>query len=130
MRTFGLVVLALVVGVLGFIPLFSVLFVAPVSITAWGASNVGVAGLTLGIYFVGGAAIGYSKPSGWIIGALLAWPGVFSSLSNLALAISTPEVRKAIPLAVLVLLVPMAFALSGAYLGRTWRRRKPYNVPG
>lgn len=122
MQTIGLLVLAVLVGVLGFIPLWPILFVGPASIANWGPSDFALVGLTLSIYFVCGAVIGYLKPSTWIIAGLLAWLCILGSLSNLALVPSTPEVRKAIPLALLLLVLPLTFALGGAYLGSTWRR--------
>jgi hypothetical protein len=123
LQTIGLVVLAVLVGVFGFIPLLPMLFVGPASIAEWGPSNFALVGLTLSIYFVCGAVIGYLKPGTWIIAGLLAWLCIVGSLSNLALAASTPEVRKAIPLALLLLVLPLTFALGGAYVGRTCRRR-------
>ena len=55
--------MALVIGVLGFIPLEPILFVGPVNIAQWGAVNFAEVGLTVGIYLVCGAAIGFLKPS-------------------------------------------------------------------
>lgn len=116
--------MALVIGVLGFIPLTPILFVGPVNITRWAAVNFAEVGLTVGIYLVCGAAIGFLKPGAWMIASVLAWLCVALSLYNLALAPSTPEVQKAIPLALVVLVLPLVFALTGAYLGRNWRQRR------
>ena len=124
LQSAGLIFLALVTGVLGFLPLAPVLFIGPVNIAQWGAVNFAEVGLTLGIYLVCGAAIGFLKPGSWMIAALLAWLCVFLSLYNLALAPSTPEVQKAIPLALVILVLPLVFSLGGAYLGRNWRQRR------
>jgi len=118
----GIALLAFVVGVLGFIPLGPIVFLGPVRIAEWGRTDFALFGLTLGIYLVGGALIGYLKPHVWFVAALLAWVAVLISAYNLASASSTPSVRPAVPLALLILFLPLAFALGGAYLGRLWRR--------
>jgi hypothetical protein len=51
-QTIGLALLAVVVGVIGFIPLGPILFVGPVNIGDWSPTDFGLVGLTLGIYFV------------------------------------------------------------------------------
>jgi hypothetical protein len=119
LRTLGLVVGALLVGLLGFLPLGNVLFVGPPSLADWHGSDYGALGLTLAAYGVGGLAVGWLKPDGWLLGGLIAWVCVSLSLSNLIVGISDPSARKGTAVALVVLVAPLIFALGGAYLGRT-----------
>ena len=118
MRTLGLVVGALLVGVLGFLPLGNVLFVGPASLAGWHGSDYGALGLTLAAYGIRGLAIGWLRPDGWLLGGLIAWVCVSLSLSNLVVAMSDPAVREGTSVALVVLVAPLIFALGGAYLGR------------
>ena len=122
LQAVGLALLALVVGVLGFIPVGTIVFLGPVRFADWGKTDLVLFALTLGIYLVGGALIGYLKPGAWFIATGLAWVAISISVYNLASASSTPSVRPVVPLALLLLFLPVGFALGGAYLGRLWRR--------
>jgi hypothetical protein len=118
LRTRGLVVGALLVGLLGFLPLGNILFVGPASLAGWHGSEYGALGLTLAAYGTGGLAIGWLRPDGWLLGGLIAWVCVSLSLYNLVVAISDPVVREGTSVALVVLVAPLIFALGGAYLGR------------
>jgi hypothetical protein len=122
LQAIGLGLLALVVGVLGFIPVGPIVFLGPVRIAEWGKTDFALFALTLGIYVVGGALIGYLKPGVWFVAAVLAWVAVITSTYNLVSARSTPSVRSVVPLALLLLFLPLAVSLGGAYFGRVWRR--------
>ena len=123
MRTLGLVVGALLVGLVGFLPLGNVLFVGPASLAGWHGSDYGALGLTLAAYGIGGLAIGWLRPDAWLLGGLIAWVCVSLSLYNLVVAISDPAVRQGTSVALLVLVAPLIFAPGGAYLGRIVARR-------
>ena len=123
MRTLGLVVGALLVGLVGFLPLGNVFFVGPASLAGWHGSEYVALGLTLAAYGIGGLAIGWLRPDGWLLGGLIAWVCVSLSLYNLVVAISDPAVREGTSVALVVLVAPLIFALGGAYLGRIVVRR-------
>ena len=103
--------LALVAGLVGFIPLFGALFLGPANVAEWPAGSLLAAAATLIAYFIGGAVIGRWDRHLWGLAVLLAWPCVLSSLWNLALGAG-------VSLALIVLIVPAAAALAGGYLGR------------
>jgi hypothetical protein len=110
LQTTAVMVLAVLAGFIAFIPLFGVLFSGPVNVAEWSAGNVLAASVTLIAYFIGGYLIGRWSRRSWGLAAVLAWPCVLSSLANLAGGTG-------ISLAVVVLVVPAAVALTGGYLG-------------
>ncbi len=57
MKTLGLVLGALLVGLLGFLPLGNVVVSGPVGLTGWHSRDFGALGLTLAAYLIGGFAI-------------------------------------------------------------------------
>jgi hypothetical protein len=117
--------LALPLGAAAFFPLFVPLFSASVDIAAWPVDALVLVVASLAAYFVFGVAIGYLNPSWWPVAGVLAWLAVFDALYNLAYASSDPSYpRGAVTLAVLVLVVPLFAALTGAYAGRTLARRR------
>jgi len=109
------VVLAVPLGVVAFFPLFGVLFT--------GNFDPLLVSLSLGGYLLGGVMIGYFNPSRWAVAGVLAWPCVLQSLYNLVLATADPAVQRAAPVAFIVLVVPLATALAGAYFGGLIARR-------
>src|SRR6266576_4292957 len=113
-RAIAFVALALLFGVVAFVPLFGALFTGTLDI---------VVGLALVLYYVLGAVIGYFSRIWWS-SALLAWPCVLFSVNNLAVAPSDPAVQQGLPVAVVVLVVPLALALGGGYLGKILAERR------
>jgi len=109
---FGL--LAALLAVLAFLPLLDALFT--------GNADV-VTGIALLIYYALGVVIGYFSPIWWTA-ALLAWPCVLFSVSNLAAARSDAGAQRGLPVALVVLVVPLALALGGAYLGKILAARR------
>ena len=74
---------------------------------------------SLAAYFVFGFAIGYLNPHSWLVAGALAWLAVLDAVYNLAYAFGDPGYpRGAAAVAVLLLVVPLLVALSGAYAGR------------
>ncbi len=72
MKTTGLVLVALLVGLLGFLPLGNVLFSGSVSLANWQVSEFAALGLMLALYFVGGLGIGWVEPGGGFLGRAVA----------------------------------------------------------
>lgn len=118
-RTAGFAVLAIPVGVVAFFPLFGVLFAGPAEISEWKAGDIAAAGISLAAFLAAGGAFGYINRTRWPLAGILAWPCVLVSLTTLAAAASDPAVRKAVPTALMLLVVPLAVVLAGGYLGRT-----------
>ena len=119
-RTIGFAILALPIGLVAFVPLFGVLFGGP-EITRWSTGDFAAAGITLTVYLVAGAVFGYFCRRLWIVAGLLTWPCVGLSLYNLVAGASDPMVRQAMPVALAVLVVPLAVALLGGYAGARFR---------
>ena len=117
MKATGLVLVALLVGLLGFLPLGSVLFSSPVSLGDWHSGEFAALGLTLAIYLISGFAIGWLKPRSWMLALFTAWICVGLSLYNLALAIADPVVRRGVSVSLLVLVLPLAVTAGAAYPG-------------
>lgn len=124
-RTARFAALAAAIGFVAFIPLFGVLFTGPADIARWEAGEVALAAISLVAFFGGGAAIGYFGRSLWPIAAILAWPCVVASLTNLVAATSDPGVRSGVPSALMVLVVPLSVALAGGYVGQRLSAKQP-----
>jgi hypothetical protein len=109
---FGL--LAALLAIIAFLPLLGALFTGEADI---------VTGIAFLMYYALGVAVGYFSPIWWSA-ALLAWPCVLFSVSNLAAAQSDAGAQRGLPVALVVLVVPLALALGGAYLGKILAARR------
>ena len=109
---FGL--LAALLAVIAFLPLLDAIFTGNADI---------VTGIAFLIYYALGVVIGYFSPIWWSA-ALLAWSCVLFSVSNLAAAQSDAGAQRGLPVALVVLVVPLTLALGGAYLGKILAARR------
>jgi hypothetical protein len=113
-------VLALLLAVVVFLPLLDALFTGNADI---------VTGAALLLYYLVGAVIGYFSRIWWS-SALLAWPCILFSLNNVAVAPFDPAVQRALPVAFVVLFVPLMPALGGGSLGKILAARRGGTAAG
>jgi len=119
-------VAAVAAGFFGFFPFVFTQFTGSPNIGDWVIEQFIGAGLTLALFFLAGAAIGYLYPRFWFVAAAIAWFSVLTTVAN----VNPPEappgviVQRVDPITLLALFVlPLAVAIGGAYMGKTRRVR-------